>query len=139
MTYSFEVIGGSLNESEWDNKNEIGRVMIDLDNSINRTRKIFDDKERMKKMEMCIEKGEHAARDLNRYEVDRPGANGRGVTFTIDQPQCSTALEEVIRALEKLLEIKIDSAPRRSVENIIKYIISICIDSNVQIRTAQGC
>ena len=87
---------------------------------------------------MCIEKGEKIAKKMD-ANLERQGSstNSEGVTFTIDQPQCHTALEGVITALERILDAKIDVAPRKSVEAIIRYIIAICIDSSVQLRAAQ--
>merc|ERR1712082_554663 len=126
MQESFEVIGNSMDESDWD-QNCIGRIMSELDSSIDKAKKIFSEK----RMEECIKKGENAAKDICKYEGDK------GVTFTIEQKKYGTALEEVIGALERILDMKIDSAPRKSAENIIKYILSVCIDSNIQIRAAQ--
>merc|ERR1712082_548280 len=126
MQESFEVIGNSMNDSDWD-QNCIGRIMSELDSSIDKAKKIFSEK----RMEECIKKGENAAKDICKYEGEK------GVTFTIEQNKYGTALEEVIGALERILDMKIDSAPRKSAENIIKYILSVCIDSNLQIRAAQ--
>ena len=55
----------------------------------------------------------------------------------MDQPEYSSALGEVIKSLETLLKIKIDTAPRRNIENIIKMILAICIEFNMQMQNAQ--
>merc|ERR1712082_234890 len=55
---SFEVIGNSMDESDWD-QNCIGKIMSELDSSIDKAKKIFSER----KMEECIKKGENAAKE----------------------------------------------------------------------------
>merc|ERR1712082_101109 len=62
MQESFEVIGNSMDESDWD-QNCIGRIMSELDSSIDKAKKIFSEK----KMEECIKKGENAAKEICKY------------------------------------------------------------------------
>ena len=73
----------------------------------------------------------------NENNDDTPMRSDRRVTFIVDQPRYSSALEEVINSLETLLKMKIDTAPRRNIENIIKIILAICIEFNVQMQNAQ--
>ena len=59
------------------------------------------------------------------------------MTFIVDQKRCTSAIEQVIMSLEYLAKIDIDTAPRKNLDNIIKILISVCIDLNIQMQNAQ--
>ena len=155
MEESFEVIGDKASDSmtlkkyekedqEWDNKNEWCLELVKLNSSIDKAIDVLNTRNRIETLEIYRKKGAEAAKDydLRRKNPDenkynKPGKSDRGVTFIVDQPEYSSALKEVIKSLETLLKIKIDTAPRRNIENIIKIILAICIEFNEQMQNAQ--
>ena len=155
MEGSFEVIGDKASDSltlprfdredlEWINRNEWCVGLVNLNSSVDKANDVLNIEKRIEILETYRKKGVEAAMDNahrrknpNVGEDDEPEEGNRKVTFIVDQPEYSSALGEVIKSLETLLRIRIDTAPRRNIENIIKIILAICIEFNIQMQNAQ--
>ena len=61
----------------------------------------------------------------------------RNVTFVMEEPQYSSALLEVIKALETLAGMDLSMTPAKQMEDIIRIILAICIDYNIQVQSMQ--
>ena len=61
----------------------------------------------------------------------------RNVTFVMEEPQYGSALLEVIKALETLAEMDLSMTPAKQMENILRIILAICIDYNIQVQSIQ--
>ena len=59
------------------------------------------------------------------------------VTFLIEYEKCSLAIEDVVKALEFIANINIDTTPKGQLERVIKILVSVCVDLNNQMQTAQ--
>merc|ERR1711913_276659 len=54
------------------------------------------------------------------------------MTYVMEDPRYSTALKVVTQALESLLNVKISLANIDHMENVVKIIISLCIDFSIK-------
>merc|ERR1711874_788718 len=54
------------------------------------------------------------------------------MTYVMEDPRYSTALKVVTQALESLLSVKISLANIDHMENVVKIIISLCIDFSIK-------
>jgi len=54
------------------------------------------------------------------------------VTYVMEDPRYSNALKVVTQALESLLNVKISLANIDHMENVVKIIISLCIDFSIK-------
>ena len=61
----------------------------------------------------------------------------RNVTFNIEKPAYNQVIQEVIRALESLVVLEIDTAPAKSMENIVRIVLTFCIDHSEKIQSIQ--
>merc|ERR1712179_357966 len=95
--------------------------------------KIFD-----KKTEEIAKKNEEL-RQMKEGKVEKSNRGGevKKVTFVGEEPAYTTAMKEVVRALETLVELDLQTAPLRNVENIMRIILYICMDYSTQIQTIQ--
>ena len=147
---SYDVINRSLDNTEEDNRWRNGiqwcNGLINLDSSLNKMNRYRNDEKRSeaielyKKISARVQQENKDARENLSEEVRnvvRPSSNERRVTFVVDEKGYTSALGEVIQALEKLIDMRIDYTPKEQVENILKIILAVCIESNVQMRLAQ--
>ena len=74
--------------------------------------------------------------DLEKEEEDAI-IDKKKVTFYIENKKCTSAIEKVIRALEFIAGMASDTIPRRHLDSVIKILVTICIDLNGQMQTAQ--
>ena len=157
MTDSFEIIGDKAMDSlnlpryekdipEWENRMEWCDELKSLDTSMDKVTRIGgpqkqeeiteryrrETREVAKKNEDMIQNYEEVANNLEKERTHM-----KSVTFVVEKPKFSSALEEVINALETLVGMNLDTAPIRNIENIIKIILSICIDYSIQIKSTQ--
>merc|ERR1712179_621975 len=86
--------------------------------------KIFD-----KKTEEIAKKNEEL-RQMKEGKVEKSNRGGevKKVTFVVKEPAYTNAMKEVVRALETLVELDLQTAPLRNVENIMRIILYICMD-----------
>merc|ERR1711874_426331 len=59
------------------------------------------------------------------------------ITYVMEDPRYSTALKVVTQALESLLNVKISLANIDHMENVVKIIISLCIDFSIKTENIQ--
>ena len=59
------------------------------------------------------------------------------VTFLIEYDKCANAIEDVVKSLEFIAGINIDTTPKPQLERVIKILVAACVDSNNQMQTAQ--
>ena len=128
-------------EKDWDKREEWCKRMVNLNKSMEKARKVIGTKSRVETLEAYRKRGEEV---IQKRQIPEEGneevteKTGRRVTFNEHQERYSTALEEVTNTLEILLRLKTETAPRKHVENIVKIIVSICIDTNIQLQNAQN-
>ena len=59
------------------------------------------------------------------------------MTYVMEDPRYNTALKVVTQALETLLNVKISLANIDHMENVVKIIISLCIDFSIKTENIQ--
>ena len=59
----------------------------------------------------------------------------RDSTFIIERPQYESALVEVIKALETLVNMDLSITPTKQMESILRVILAICIDYHTKIQS----
>ena len=153
MEESFEVIGNNANdsldlhrpESNWENKNEwCGKLQL-LDTSLDKITKIGGTQRQKEMVKIFDKKTEEIAkkneelRQMKEGKVEKSNRGGevKKVTFVVKEPAYTNAMKEVVRALETLVELDLQTAPLRNVENIMRIILYICMDYSTQIQTIQ--
>merc|ERR1712082_597752 len=128
MEGSFVVIGEKASDSltlprldkdnlAWNNRNVWCMELVKLNESIIKANDMLNIEKRMEVLEEYKNKGAEAAIDnkprrenTNDDEVEIIEGGSNKVTFIVDQPVYTTAMEEVIQSLENLLRISIDTA-----------------------------
>ena len=129
----------------WDNKEEwCGKLKL-LDTSLDKASKTGGPQKQMEMIRICNRKAAEIARKNEELRLKKGGvvdsSNKEGeskrVTFVVEDAAYTTAIQEVVRALETLLNMNLYTAPLRNVENIIKIILSICLDYSNQVQMVQ--
>ena len=129
----------------WDNKEEWYKELKQLDTSISKADKTVGPRRQLEMIKVCNRKADQIAKKNEEmggigYRMlghpDREGENKK-VTFIIEDATHTTAIKEVVKALETLLSMNLYAAPMKNVENIIKIILSICLDYSDQVQMVQ--
>ena len=129
----------------WDNREEWCGKLILLDTSLDKASKIGGHQKQLDMMKICNKKAAEIARKNEELKLkkggvlDSPSKEGENkrVTFIIEDTAYTTAIQEVVKALETLLNMNLYTAPQKNVENIIKIILSICLDYSNQVQIVQ--
>ena len=129
----------------WDNKEEWYKELKQLDTSLSKTDKTVGPRRQLEMMKMCNRKANQIAKkneEMGGTESRRLGNSNKEnenkkVTFIIEDAAHTTAIKEVVKALETLLNMNLYAAPMKNVENIIKIILSICLDYSDQVQMVQ--
>ena len=157
MENSFEIIETNAVDSlnlprpekevpEWENRKEWCGKLQSLDISMDKVSRIGGSQKQEEIIEMYKRKIEEVARKNEEIKQAHEGVAGsleeeskrvKSVTFLVEEPKYNTALEEVIKALETLMDMNLSNAPVKNIENIIKIILSICIDYSTQMQSTQ--
>ena len=130
-------------ESDWKNKKEWKKGIIELNTTLDQSNEIIEMgnsnmdviKEIRRRKAVKNKDGEQEVVDLENEEEDI--VRKKKVTFLIEYKKCTSAIEEVIKALEFIATIDIDTTPRKNLDSVIKILVSICVDLNDQMQTAQ--
>ena len=131
---------------EWKNKEDWCGKLQEVDSSMNKAYEIRGPKKQEEMLKMYRKRTAELARMNEEMKQKQVGMADnleeeikeiKHVTFMVEEPAYASVLQEVILALETLVVLKLDNAPIKHVENIIKIIISICIDFNIQVQTIQ--
>ena len=132
-------------EISWDNMKEWYEELKKLDISMDKASRIRGPNKEGEMTQMYKEKTAEVARKNEGVIQVTEGAavdmkkekEMKRVTFVVEEPAYSTALQEVIKALETLVNMNLCTAPTRNIENIIRIILSICIDYSTQVQAMQ--
>ena len=131
---------------EWENRKVWWGKLHTLDISLDKASKIRGTQKQEEMIKIYKRKTEEVARKneemVQTYEgaadsIDKGMKQVKSVTFLVEEPKYATALEEVIKALETLVGLNLSTAPMKNIENIIKIILSICIDYSTQVQATQ--
>ena len=156
MDDSFVVIGSNAIDSldlprpekaegDWENKEEwCGKLRL-LDTSLDKASRIGGPQRQVEMIKIFnrktaeIAKKNEEMRQKKGGEADNLDKEGevKRVTFVVEEPAYTTAIKEVVKALETLVGMNLYTAPLRNVENIIKIILSICMDYSTQVQIIQ--
>ena len=122
----------------WDNKEEWCKELQLLDTSLNKADKTGGPRRQLEMIKVCNRKANEIAKK-NEEMKDTGGreVENKKVTFIIEDAAYTTAIKEVVKALETLLSMNLYAAPMKNVENIIKIILSICLDYSNQVQMVQ--
>ena len=129
----------------WDNKEEWYKELQLLDTSLNKADKTGGPRRQLEMIKVCNRKANEIAKKNEEMRgtggrvMDNPNREGENkkVTFVIEDAAYTTAIKEVVKALETLLSMNLYAAPMKNVENIIKIILSICLDYSNQVQMVQ--
>ena len=132
-------------EMTWENREEWCGKLIHLDTSLDNASKIGGHQRQLDRINLYNKKAAEIAKKNNELELKGGGVlcsprkdkENKKVTFIIEETAYTTAIQEVVKALETLLEMDLYSAPQKNVENIIKIILSICLDYSNQVQIVQ--
>ena len=130
-------------DRDWENKEEWRTGITELNTTVDQATEMIERgnsnidvvREIKRRRGVMNIDGEQEIVDLEREEEEMLN---KKVTFCIEHKKCTTAIEEVIRALEYLANIASNTTPRRNLDNVIKILVSVCIDLNSQMQTAQS-
>ena len=156
MDDSFVVIGhnamDSLNlprpekaEREWENKEDwCGKLKL-LDTSLDKASRIGGPQRQVEMIKIFNKKTAEVARKNEELRQKKGGEADsldkerevKRVTFVVEEPAYTTAIQEVVKALETLVGMNLYTAPMRNIENIMKIILSICMDYSTQVQIVQ--
>merc|ERR1711874_655776 len=86
---------------------------------------------------------ERTASPANRNkETDPTQTNDKGedinITYIMEDPRYCSAMSVVTKALETLLNMSLSISNVDHMENVIKIIISLCIDYNIKAQNIQN-
>ena len=130
-------------EKEWENKEDwCGKLKL-LDTSLDKASRIGGPQRQVEMIKIYNKKTAEVARkneelrQKNEGEVDSLEKEIKRVTFVVEEPAYTTAIQEVVKALETLVGMNLYTAPMRNIENIIKIILSICMDYSTQVQIVQ--
>ena len=157
LNESFEVIGtiavdslnlprNEIDGTEWEDRKEWCGNLHTLNISLDKASKIRGTQKQEEMTRIYKRKTAEVAREneemKHTYEdaadsLEEEKKKVKSVTFLVEEPKYATALEEVIKALETLVGLNLSNAPIRNIENIIKIILSICIDYSAQVQATQ--
>ena len=124
-------------ENPWKNEMVWKKGIIDLNDTLDRASEV-------------IKRGNNGiktVREIRKYEAEpvvidlenegEETTKKKKVTFNIEYGKCSQVLEEVVKSLEMITGIDIDTTPRPQIERIIRILVSVCIDLYGQMQSAQ--
>ena len=129
----------------WENKEEwCGKLKL-LDTSLDKASKTGGPQKQIEMIRICNKKAAEIAKKNEELRLKKGGVmdslnkegESKRVTFVVEDAAYTTAIQEVVRALETLLDMNLYTAPLRNVENIIKIILSICLDYSNQVQMVQ--
>ena len=157
MTESFEVIENNavdslnlpkygLEGTEWEDRKKWCGNLNTLNMSLDKASKIRGTQKQEEMIKIYKKKTAEVAKENEEmkqtYEdatnsTEEEEKKAKSVTFMVEEPRYATAMEEVIKALETLVGLNLNNAPINNIENIIKIILSICIDYSAQVQATQ--
>ena len=157
MTESFEVIENNAMDSlklpkyglegtEWEDRKKWCGNLNTLNKSLDKASRIKGTQKQEEIMKIYKKKTAEVAKEneemKNTYEdatisTEEEEKKAKSVTFMVEEPKYTSAMEEVIKALETLVGLNLNNAPINNIENIIKIILSICIDYSAQVQATQ--
>ena len=119
-----------------------------IDSSMDKVKKIEEPYEQEKLVRIYEGKTAEIARkneEMKPLQEGKEEAEGlekeieeiKNATFVMEEPQYTSALQEVIKALEILVGIDFSLASAKQMEKIIRMILSICMDYNIQVQNIQ--
>ena len=141
---SLTLIKANQEDINWDNKDEWKTGIKELNTTVDQATEIIKRgnsninvvREIRRRRDGMNSDEEQEIVDLER-EDEEAVSDKKKVTFYIEHKKCTSAIEKVIRALEYLVGMASNTTPRRSLDSVIKILVSICIDLNSQMQTAQ--
>ena len=142
---SLTLFKANQEDKNWENKEEWRTGITDLNTTVDQATEMIERgnsninvvKEIKRRRDVMNTDGEQEIVDLEREEEEALNKKKK-VTFCIEQKKCTSAIEKVIRALEYLASIASNTTPRRNLDSVIKILVSVCIDLNSQMQTAQS-
>ena len=132
-------------EVTWKNREEWCDKLLHLDTSMDTASKIGGHNRQLDRINIYNKKTVEIAKKNSELEVKGGGVldsprkdkENKRVTFIVEETAYTTAIQEVVKSLETLLEMDLNTAPQKNVENIIKIILSICLDYSNQVQIVQ--
>ena len=134
---SMEIHTTNKSETDWGNKKNWYEKLNKLNSSLVRANKMIGPRMQMEMITICNKKTAHLIKENEEMGAPPREGEDKKVTFIVDEPPHTTAIKEVVKTLEAMLEMNLQDAPLKNVENIIKIILSICLDYSDQAQMVQ--
>ena len=128
----------TMNEDkEWKNEMVWKKGITDLNDTLDRASEMITKGNNSIKTVREIRKYEAEPEVIDLENDKEETARKKRVTFHMEYGKCSQVLEEVVKSLELISGIDIDTTPKPQIERIIRILVSVNIDLYGQMQSAQ--